>query len=333
MARAGAWLLGLFAFAQAPSAHAEGASIAVRLELSGPFGCVSARELLTALQSRNGRVRLAAGDEPGALLRVRVSETARGLRGELEVRVNEAQTSARVVDGDSCRAVVEALSLSAALALQLVSQQVTAPKTAPSLSVPLDAAGAAGREASRPAPAALAKNAETRSFRLEAGAQASLAQVLTPHLNAGGSVLARARHARGLQASLSLSLLHSRNELFESSRHAALRLTGVALTACPARFYLPGPLRLEPCATGTGAELRAVGRELPSSATVSRSWWGLGALLRLSVSPASDVAIELEAGALLPLVDRQFVVLPSGVSLGKTPPLVPFANAGLVYAI
>jgi hypothetical protein len=55
--------------------------------------------------------------------------------------------------------------------------------------------------------------------------------------------------------------------------------------------------------------------------------------LRLSVSPLADLSLEIEGGALRPLVEREFVVLPSGTSLGKTPELAPFTSAGVVYAL
>jgi hypothetical protein len=170
-------------------------------------------------------------------------------------------------------------------------------------------------------------------LRFEAGAQASLAQMVTPHLSTGGGVLGRARLQRGSEPSLSLLLSYSENELFQSSRHVGMQLTGLALSACPVRLGLATRVHVEPCMIGYGARLEAFGRDLAETESVTRSWWGVGALLRLAVSPLEDLAIELEGGALRPLVQRQFVVLPSGASLGKTPELAPFASAGVVYAL
>lgn len=328
MARAVAWLLGCTAFVLSAPARALDASIPVRLELEGPFGCGSPRELLDALQRRNGRARLAAGDEPAVLLKVHLSAAERGLRGELEVQGLDGTRNSRGVDGDSCQAVVEALSLSAALALQ---QGAADP---PAVSAPLEPAPALRLE-----PVAGAPRAEDRAARrasplgFEAGAQASLAQLVTPHLNAGGGVLGRARLEQGLESSLSLLLSYSQNELFESGRHVGVHLTGLALSACPARFGPVSRVHVEPCLVGYGARLEAFGRDLAETESVTRSWWGLGALLRLSVSPLADLSVEVEGGALRPLVERQFVVLPSGTSLGQTPELAPFTSAGVVYAL
>lgn len=300
----------------------------VRLELQGPEGCASLRELLGAIQRRNGRVRLAAGAERATTLVVTVKPGDAGLRGELQVRADDGSTSSRRVQGATCQAAIEALSLTAALALESVAYSEPPPTPA------------AAPRASAPAPAAAATMAQHRPsppspLRAFAGAQASLAQMLAPHVNAGGGLLGRARLERGqlLSPSLTLAVSHSRNELFESSRHAAVHLTGVSLTACPVALRLASPLRVEPCLTGTGAELSAAGRELPSAEAVSRSWWGVGALARASLALVAQLSLDVEGGALLPLVDRRFIVVPSGTSLGTTPALAPFASVGLAYAL
>lgn len=324
MARTASWLLGLVAFVVAPSARADDASVPVRLELEGPLGCVSGRELLGALQSRNGRLRLAAGDEPALLLRVRVTEAAHALRGELELVTEGGARSSRRVEGDSCKAVVDALALTAALALQLAAESPSSRAS----SVGSTIAGHDTEARILPPRSPLGKAAH-----FELGAQAALAQMVTPHVNVGGNVLARARLDRGFEASLSVALLHTRNELFQSSRHAALRVTGISLTACPAQLTLLGVLRIEPCLSGTGAQLEAIGRELPVTHSVKRSWWGVGGLGRASVSPWQGVSLEVEGGALVPLVDRELVVMPSGASLGATPAFAPFANVGVSYAL
>jgi hypothetical protein len=296
----------------------------VRLELHGPDGCVSLRDLLGAIQRRNGRVRLAAGAERAVALSFTVKAVDAGLQGELQVRADDGSTSSRRVEGATCQAVVEALSLTAALALESVAYSPPAPL-----------APAPRPLASRsPAPPARPASSPSR-LRAFAGAQASLGQMLAPHLNAGGGLLGRARLERGRLVSPSLTLLvsHSRNELFESSRHAAVHLTGVSLTACPVALRPASPLRLEPCLTATGARLSATGRELPLAEAVSRSWWGVGALARASLELLAELSLEVEGGALLPLTDRRFIVVPSGRALGTTPALAPFATVGLAYAL
>lgn len=305
-------------------AHAADASMPVRLELRGPSGCASLRQLLEAIQRRSGRVRLAAGAERATSLLVTVKPVDSGLQGELQVLADDGTRSSRRVEGATCQAVVEALSLTAALALESVAYSAPTPEPPPA------PASAAKRAVSQDA-----RSAGQQRLRAFAGAQASLGQILTPHLNAGGGLLGRARLERGRVLSPSLTLLvsHSRNELFESSRHVSVSLTGVSLAVCPLALGPTPRLRIEPCLTGTGAELSAAGRELPQAEAVSRSWWGVGALARVSLALWTDLALEAEGGALLPLVDRRFVVVPSGTSLGSTPGFAPFASLGLAYAL
>jgi hypothetical protein len=85
--------------------------------------------------------------------------------------------------------------------------------------------------------------------------------------------------------------------------------------------------------SGSGAQLRATGRDLPEASTATRSWWAVGALGRVAFSPWSGFSLEVEGGALLPLVERRFVVEPSGRSLGTTPSIAPFVTAGLAHAL
>jgi hypothetical protein len=344
-----AWLTALSALASGQGAVVAADSMPVRLELSAPSGCSSPRELLFAIQRRNGRVRLASDTEAALSLRVTIRADESGASGDLTVLTSEGETSARHVTGSSCQDVADALALTAALSLGSyeLSPPANAPSSAsessPSASAPSAQATSQPRR-SKPGPDAAPlrdsgvfpdRRSSSSRWLVEAGAQASLGQMVAPHVQAGGGLLGRVRLERSdlVSPSLTLSLTHTRNELFESSRHAGLYLTGVSLSACPISLRASAGVRLEPCAVASAAELKAAGRDLPAAETVSRSWWAAGALARLAVSPWADLAFEVEGGALVPLVERRFVVEPSGRSLGSTPKFAPFVTAGLAYAL
>jgi hypothetical protein len=335
-------VLGVLALA-AP-ARAADSSIPVHLELKRGEECSSLRDMLAAVQKRNGRVRLAAQGEAGVTLVVRLSRRGSVLRGELRSAHGDGTVTSRFVEGSSCPAVLDALALTAALALQSElpppSSSDARPAGAASSEPPAPAAvtPAAPREveaASVEAASGPAAGDRAGRLRFEAGAQAAVSQPIAPHLNVGAALLVRVRLLRDtwLSPSLTVSVLHTRNELFESSRHAVLRTTGLALTACPVSLEVTRGLKLEPCWLTLGAGLQARGRDLESSEAVSRSWWGSGAVARVALSPSASLSLEVEGGALLPLVDRRFVALPSNASLGRTPSLSPLANAGVVYAL
>jgi hypothetical protein len=326
------WLVGLVALVGASTARAQSPSIPVRLELTAPPGCASASRLMDALQRRNGRLDVAAAGEGAVTIRMALSTTQGGVQGRLALSLEDGSSSQRIVEGSSCQAVVELLSLKAALALAGAHPNPAAP--------PTYATGTRAVSAAPRLPGVTVSNisnlAEPRSrLAVEGGAQAALGQMVAPHLNVGGGLLGRARLERSssISPSVTVSLMHTRNDLFESSRYADLRLTGVSITACPLSWRPHARMRIEPCLTGTGAELEAQGRELVSPRMVSRSWWGAGGLARLSVSPLRNLAIEVEGGGLWPLVNRRFVVSPSGQSVAHTPALAPIATAGLVYAL
>ncbi len=305
----------------------------VRLELTAPRGCSSLRELLAAIQRRNGRVRLASDSEPALALHVTIRADEHGAAsGELTVRTKQGESSARSVTGSSCEAVVDALALTAALSLG--SYEFSPPPAQAPSALPVAAPPPPVPSAASPAAREEWRTGSAR-WQLEAGAQASLGQMVTPHLQAGGALLGRARWERSstVSPSFTLSVSHTRNELFESSRRAGMALTGVSLAACPLSLPLASGVRLDPCITASVAELRASGRELPAATTVSRSWWGAGALARVSVSPWTGFSLEVEGGALVPLVERHFIVEPSGRSLGSTPDIAPFVTAGLAHAL
>jgi hypothetical protein len=323
-----------------PHALAADTSVPIHLLLSGADGCSSLRELLASIQKRNGRVRLAAGGEAASTVAFRVWHTNTGLTGELSVRGVDGSASTRQVSGDSCEGVLETLALTASLALQSAWEQhdeMTASKVEATAGAPPEPAKLVATSKSPDSSSKPPGSAPSPGSRLlvEAGAQAALSQVVAPHLNVGGGVLARARWQRDelFSPSLSVSALHTRNELFESSRHAAMHVTGVSAVLCPVALRPHRQWRVEPCWMTTGARLQALGRELDFEQSVSRSWWGTGALARLAFEPSRRFAFELEGGALLPLVDRRFVALPSRTVLGSTPVIAPIATAGVVYAL
>jgi hypothetical protein len=304
--------------------------------------CSSATAFFDSVRARTARVTPAAAGESAALLEVRLERSNGGMRGELRLRLEDGSVSTRSVGGASCEAVVEALALTAALALE----------SAPAEPAPAEPAPAEPARASEPQPALLQAPAASASqrdeaplepepsteqasrFRAELGVQAALARVVAPHLNVGGALSGRVRLERPgrFSPTLGVALLHADNGLFESSRHAAMRLSGASLSLCPLRLRA-ARLALEPGAHVLGARLQAEGRELSDARSVARSWWGAGALMRGAVSLSSTWQVGAEAGVLAPLVERRFVALPSETSLGATPAVAPFANVGVFYVL
>lgn len=305
------------------------AALPLRVQLEA-VECSSAETFFESVRARTARVTPAEPDQRAALLEVRLARSAGGLRGELRLRLEDGSVSTRSVEGSSCEALVEALSLTAALALESAPAE---PLPAPASEPPV-APAASANERDEPAPVRDSRAERSSRWRAELGVQAALARLVAPHLNVGGAVVGRVRLERSssLSPTLAGALLHTDNGLFESSRHAAMRLSGASLSMCPLRWR-GARLALEPCAQLLGARLQAEGRDLAEARRVTRSWWGAGALLRGAVALSSTWQLGAEAGVLLPLVERRFVALPSETSLGATPDAAPFANFGVFYVL
>jgi hypothetical protein len=306
----------------------------IRVEVLADASCSSADAFFEAVRKRSARVRAADAGEGAALLEVKLERAASGVRGDLKLHHEGGATSSRHVTGVSCEAVVDALSLTAALALDSAAAEGPAEPapTSPAVDSTPPSASDAPAEASDPV---VVRDSELENVRPELGAHAAVARLVAPHLHVGGALSIRLRleRQRLFSPSLGLSLLHTDNGLFESSRHVSLQVSGATLSLCPARVKPTPRLRLEPCLTGLGARLKARGRDLPDAREVTRSWWGAGAMARAAFELQAQLSVELEAGGLVPLVSRTFVVLPDETSLGATPALAPFANVGITYVL
>jgi hypothetical protein len=309
-------------------------------------GCASVASFLDALHRRSSRVRPAGSDENAARLEIELESAGNRVQGTLRLHHEDGGTSTRHVTGVSCEAVVDALALTAALALDSAGADHENPQARagsdttsppPSARPARDAAAAtpASPDRARTEQGTTRHGAELGALRAELGAHAAVARLVAPHLNVGGAVVARLRLERGrpLSPALGLSLLHTDNGLFESSRHVSVQVTGIHASLCALRIRPLPDIRLEPCLSALGARLRASGRNLLDAREVERSFWGAGLLARLALGLGAGVSVEVEAGALKPLVSRRFVALPGQTSLGDTSGVAPFANLGIIYVL
>jgi hypothetical protein len=170
--------------------------------------------------------------------------------------------------------------------------------------------------------------------RLELGVQLSGLEVLSAELGLGAAIFLRLSQKGQalLDTSFGLGLLHVRNDLFTSPDRVSARWTGLVLSACPLRLGLAGELTFTPCAVGMGGWLHARGRNLSNPESANRSWWSVGGLVRAAKELGGDVALELELGLTLPLVQRRFVTRVPVEPVGQTPEIAPVAGFGLSHA-
>ena len=117
------------AFAQAPAT----------LEYSADAGCPDRAAFLERVRARTDRLRLAEGDGPTAVYRVRVGGGPGLAGGSLEVADASGAASVRAVEGATCTDVVEALALSLALTID-PNASGPLPRTLPAPGAPSGAA-------------------------------------------------------------------------------------------------------------------------------------------------------------------------------------------------
>ena len=105
--------------------------IDIRVELDAPSDCSEVLGFYDRVRARTDRVRLAEASAQALTLRVRVVRRGGKVHGQLRMTDENGASSTREVDGASCAEVVDALSLTATLALD-----PTASPEAPVATVP-----------------------------------------------------------------------------------------------------------------------------------------------------------------------------------------------------
>lgn len=89
----------------------------LHVQFTAPPGCSHVGAFYAGVMARTDRVRPARPGEPGPRFRVRLTRTGTKVHGEVSLSADRNGSSTRKVDGRSCKEVVEALSLTVALAL------------------------------------------------------------------------------------------------------------------------------------------------------------------------------------------------------------------------
>ncbi|WP_437596313.1 hypothetical protein WMF28_27405 [Sorangium sp. So ce590] len=302
------------------SATAAPTPIPIRLDFDAPAGCATVDDLYDGIRARSDRVRQAEDGEGGWEVRVRLMRVGSRVHGELRVIHERGATDTRTVEATSCEVVIQALSLTAALALDEVAE-VTAPLPPPSPPPP-------------PPPPPPEAPRQGRPFTFGLGAQALVTQVVSPYASLGGALVARATlHTdSALSPSLGLSLTYTRNDILQGTDNALIHWTAAVLTACPLRWQIADIFSAEPCVVASGGWFTATGEDMSNPRSAVRSWWSLGALARAAVPLGGGTAFEIEAGIGVPLVRRRFTISLPTETVGETPVISPLAAVGIVHS-
>jgi len=317
----------------------------VQVEFDAPTGCSGADAFFSSLRSRTDMVRQADGSEPHTTLQVRLTRTRGRVLGELRVVDDRGGTDTRKMQGATCDDVVQALSLTAALAMD-PSALLSAPATAPvpgatsgteTSATPLVPTPPGKRDRSE---AALSKTVDDASgsrsasdaARFEVGTSALGTALLTSSTTPGIAVSSRwtlAGHGV-LLPTLGLAIAYLRNDAVQSPGPVQVSLTEVVATGCPLRFSA-SMVTLQPCALVAAGWFTASGRQAMHNYEVGHLWLSAGGTLRVAAALGHGLSLELEGGAVAPLFKRRFYSTTQKNIVGETSSISPVISIGLSY--
>jgi hypothetical protein len=125
---------------------------------------------------------------------------------------------------------------------------------------------------------------------------------------------------------------HARGSTSLDSGLAHFSWSVLGIELCPLRVgYESWSIR--PCALALGGALEGEGEGFVAARSKTRSFWGLGALLRARHWLGTSFGLEAWGGGILPLVERQFVVDGPTETLAESPRVAALAGLSFVAGV
>jgi hypothetical protein len=317
-------------------------TIPIRVNYDAPPACPNQEAFYDAVRARTERVRKAQGNEPRVDVNVRVTRVERKFHGEVREVVNQGETAAHSVNGETCKDVVDALSFTVALSLDPEAHAPVPPEATPPTSTSTSTSTAT--VPATPAPPARAAvpppvNEQPPSptvvsapLELEVGLSVLGTVVETAGFAAGGalSVMLLRQANASTSSAVQLSLLFAGTGLLTAPDDHSTRFGALALDACPFR-HRTGNWEIAPCALATLGFLEMTGRGVAEPETVNRAWVSAGIDLQLSWLLGRGVVFESALGATVPLSRHRYYTNTPDQVIASTPVISPLVRAGLGY--
>jgi hypothetical protein len=265
----------------------------VHVRYSAPAGCSSREAFVRELARRTSRVRVEETQSAGATFVVELADRSDGVLGQLRWLEPDGAETARSVSGTTCEEVVSALALIAAVLVD--PESLT-------------------RNQTSPAPAVGPSERETWSFRPSFGAGARVTTATGPGWSLGPSLElgleAERDGRRGPALRLAFERVSSPTETTRAG-DADFTTTLGRLSLCPLRLPTTGALFAAPCAGFELGELHGEGTRTTGPDEASLLWLAADPFVSLAYRPLRILSVELEAGAVFPLVRGRFIFAPA----------------------
>lgn len=344
---------------RATGARAQDAPEPFTVDYAAPDGCPDSSAFFGEVTARTPRARAATAGEKARVLHVRVEKRGEAHVGKLSIEEAGATSTAREVRGGSCGEVVGALGLVAALAVD--PRASVAPRPAPAAA----AAAAAGSPASsapattpeeKAAPEKDPANSPPKDDAKDPAPpktdadRPSTSSPSTPQRNepsrwtigAGGEVAALSNAVVALRIFGELDVggrLFAPSIRIAATRtipvdraapigSAALTWTTGGVEISPLRLDLASTIVARPCAGVAVGVLDAAGAGIATPRSETRAWFAATVHGRLVWAVAPALAIELEGGAILPILRESFFFDPN-ILVYRAPAISGFGRLGL----
>lgn len=308
-----------------PSTETPVEATPIRIELDAPSDCATAEAFFESVRARTERARPVKEGEAGVRVVVKLMRVGSRAHGELRVIGDRGESDTRRVDGATCTEVVDALSLTVALAVDPTA------RLGPPSAKPAEAPAPVCPEPPPP-PLPEAPEPPPRTLEVRVGLHADGMGQVSPFVSFGGDISVRVITPWASATSFGLAVMRLQNDVFSSARNASVRSTLFELSACPERFGARDVFTVEPCVMGYGGWLSATGRGVATTSEALRSYFALGGMLVGGAALNELWTVELRGGFAIPLARRRFVVSNPAREVGETPSIAALGGLGITYS-
>ena len=328
------------------------APISVKLDYAAPEGCSDRSRFESGLRERFARIRIFETSDAQWRLDVRLTVHGDRVHGELRILDAAGQSELRAVDGNDCSGVAEALSLTAALAIEQTTAlgephptETTTPVGAPNVATSgsatiVDDSGKKGALPAAPEPkpggplpsdpSTKQMTARPAEWRFSAGVFA--ADFVSSVTSIGAQIQARyvARLSSSFHPEFGLGAAFVPVDLFQPKETIAVSYRGGSGLVCPVRLRLAHSVSVLPCVTLDVGRLTTSARDVNVSTPSRRLQLSPGVDLKGLVELGHGFALEVAGGLKIPTVRREYVTFDSSDVVGRTPIVMWAAGLGIV---
>ena len=315
--------------------------VQVVVEFNAPPGCSDRETFATGLRARSDLIRVSESSQSGWIVGVRLTPKERGVHGELRLTDEHGESELRAVDGVDCSEVVEALSFTAALAIERTVERTSGGATSTRVGRSPDepgrtSAGAPTSAVAPPIPSAATPPSRTAeasnagfggqddrviSDKMHVGLIAFATKRIAPQSSFGlALVLSRqVAFANGWTPELALGALYVPSDALQPKSEIRVGFVGVTAQVCPATWAVASTIALSLCAAGELTRISVSDREVDVSLPSKRLTGFVGGLGRGRVRLAPHLEVAVELGLFVPLATRRYVTNFLNSEVGHTP--------------